>query len=410
MWRKWLLIIGILLTSQLSIAGNPEDTIPTSNRYIHQLETEVRQAYIFPSTSFLEGENNKSKALRSAFSAHLRYAFSFPPLSYIDRIYGSPYQGIGVAYYNFGDRQEIGNPIAMYLLQGGRLADFSSRLSLNYEWNFGISAGWHPYDVNSNPNNTVIGSKVNAYLNTSAYLNFTLSPQFDLTSGISLTHFSNGNTDFPNAGLNTIGIKMGLTYNFKKNKAIQLNNTPPVLISDFPRHFSYDLIFFGSWRRKGIVYNDIPLASPYTYEVFGFNFTSFYNIRYRFRAGISLDGVYDSSANIYTEEYNVTADGHDPSFTFYKPPLKKQLSLGLSARAEYIMPYFSINMGLGTNIIHGGGDLRGLYQIVALKIETSRNSFIHIGYNLHDFKEPNYLMIGFGYRFHNKYPFIYHSF
>jgi hypothetical protein len=139
----------------------------------------------------------------------------------------------------------------------------------------------------------------------------------------------------------------------------------------------------------------------------GFNFTSFYNIGYRLRTGISVDGVYDSSANIYTEDYIIPADGSDPGYTFYKPPLKNQLALGLSARAEYVMPYFSVNIGLGANVIHGGGDLKGLYQILALKIETSRNTFVHIGYNLQNFKDPNYLMLGFGYRFHNQYPTFY---
>jgi len=40
-------------------------------------------------------------------------------------------------------------------------------------------------------------------------------------------------------------------------------------------------------------------------------------------------------------------------------------------------------------VLHGGGDLEGFYQILALKIKTSRHSFIHIGYNLQDFDTPN---------------------
>jgi len=89
----------------------------------------------------------------------MRYAFKFSPSSYVDRIYGGPYQGIGLAYYNFGNRQEIGNPVALYVLQGGSLARFDPRLALNYEWNFGLSSGWHPYDPDINPNNVIIGFK-----------------------------------------------------------------------------------------------------------------------------------------------------------------------------------------------------------------------------------------------------------
>ena len=38
------------------------------------------------------------------------------------------------------------------------------------------------------------------------------------------------------------------------------------------------------------------------------------------------------------------------------------------------------------------------------KIDVTRNSYLHIGYNLREFHEPNYLMLGIGYRFNNKRP------
>ena len=89
------------------------------------------------------------------------------------------------------------------------------------------------------------------------------------------------------------------------------------------------------------------------------------------------------------------------------PGIQNQLALGLSGRAEYVMPFFTIGVGLGTNVL-GRGDLRGLYQVFALKINVTRSSFLHIGYNLQDFQTPNYLMLGLGFRFNNKYPKVRH--
>ena len=63
--------------------------------------------------------------------------------------------------------------------------------------------------------------------------------------------------------------------------------------------------------------------------------------------------------------------------------------------------YFIPNWG---NVLHGGGDMKSFYQILALKIDVTRNSYLHIGYNLREFHEPNYLMLGIGYRFNNKRP------
>lgn len=375
------------------------DSLSFSRYYIHKVGIDVRPGFIIPTHDFLRGDNEAEREIRSSFSAHLKYSFQFYPNSYTDRIYGGVYQGLGLAYYSFGERKQLGNPMAFYLFQGARIAQFSSRLSFNYEWNFGLSVGWHPYDYEYNSFNKVIGSKINAYLNTNFYLNCVLSPLFDFNTGITLTHFSNGNTRFPNAGLNMVGWKVGLVYNFNRKNDFLSKPLYQSLIPKFPRHISYDVVLFGSWRKKGIVFGDKQVASPDIYPVLGFSFAPMYNIGYKFRAGLSLDGVYDGSANVYTEDYIVGTTQE-----FLKPPVNKQLALGVSGRAEYVMPYFSVNFGLGVNVLHGGGDLKSFYQVLALKIEVTRSSFIHIGYNLQNFHTPNFLMLGIGFRFNNKYP------
>ena len=424
-WKLVILLDALLFLSNMTFAkdtinqyteGNPIDTTVVSisdktnipdrlyvdslslkRHFIHRIGIETRPGYIFPTSSFFRGENLNWKPIENSLSLHLKYSFQFHPNTYNDRIYRGAYQGIGVGYYNMYEKPQLGNPLTVYLFQGARIARFNQRLSLNYEWNFGASFGWKPYHSDLNPYNKVIGSKVNAYLNTNFYFNWMLSPKFDFTTGVAVTHFSNGNTKFPNAGLNSIGLKVGLVYNINRKEecfAKPLYQSP---VPKFPRHISYDLVLFGSWRRKGVTIGEGQMvASPETYPVLGFNFAPMYNFGYKFRAGISLDGVYDGSANVYSP------DGYGDELL--KPSAGKQLALGVSGRAEYVMPYFTVGIGLGTNVIHAGGDLKSFYQILALKIEVTRNSFLHIGYNLQDFHDPNYLMLGFGFRFNNKYP------
>lgn len=382
------------------VERNSFDTFSSSNsvsfsrRVIHRIGIESRPGYIVPTNVFIKGENMLGKAIKNSLSSHLKYSFQFTPNTYIDRIYGGAYQGIGVAYYSFDDRKELGSPFTFYLFQGARIARFHPRLSLDYEWNFGLSAGWKPYDYNQNSYNRMMGSKVNAYINLNFHFNWILSRYFDFTAGVAMTHFSNGNTKFPNAGLNDIGLKVGLIYNINRNENALTQPSYQPHIPAFPRHISYDWVLFGSWRRKGVIYMDKKVPSPAAYPVLGFNFAPMYNFGYKFRAGISLDGVYDGSANVYT----------DDNISFHQPSLNKQLALGISGRAEYVMPYFTVNAGLGINVLHGGGDLKAFYQVLALKIELTRSSFLHIGYNLQNFETPNYLMLGIGFRFNNKYP------
>ena len=409
--KKIIFFLCLLFVCSKDVFGqSPVDSAQYSRPHIYQLGFEARPGYIFPTNRFLKGENNKNKRIEEVYSTHFRYSFQFRPDSYVNKIYRGVYQGIGFAHYGFGNKEEVGNPLAIYLFQGATIAPISRRISLNYEWNFGISGGWKPYHEEFNSYNGMMGSKFNAYMNANFYFKQQLSPQFDLIYGATLTHFSNGNTQFPNAGLNATDVKIGLTYNFNRKS----NNLSKALVAEvlpvqkFPRHISTDVVLFGSWRRKGFIFEETPMISPDTYHVVGFNINPMYNMNYNLRFGLSLDGVYDSSANVYTEDYIIGMGQPDPGYTFYKPSsIKNQLALGVSARGEYVMPYFTVGLGIGANVLHGGGDLKGLYQTLALKIEVTRNSFIHIGYNLQNFKEPNYLMLGVGYRFGNKYPCFY---
>ncbi len=408
--RLFALVIVTLFLSEIAFSQrfeNPKpqnlpDTFSVSNRYVHRIGIEARPGYIFPTNDFLRGDNNDGEPIRNAFSAHLKYSFQFTHHSFLDRIYGGAYQGIGAAWYNFGDKKQIGNPLAIYLFQGGRMTRFNPRLTLNYEWNFGVSFGWEPYDYYENFYNKMIGSEVNAYLNTNFYFSWMLNKWLDINAGVTLSHFSNGNTKFPNAGLNAVDLNVGLVWNINRENncfSLPADYRP---IPSFRKHVSYDLVLFGSWRRKGVLSGEDYVAAPDAYPVFGFNFSPMYNFGYKFRAGVSVDGVYDGSANIYVPDYIMYSGGEE----FVKPAFNKQLAVGLSGRAEYVMPYFTVSLGLGANVWHNGEDLKGLYQILALKMELTRSCFLHIGYCLQDFHNPNYLMLGIGYRFNNKYPFL----
>lgn len=363
-----------------------------SKKSIHRLELAAGPAYIFPTHAFFQGENLRGKPIRGAVSGHLRYSFQFAPGTYAEKRYGGAYQGIGLNWFTFGNPEELGNPVAFYIFQGARIARLNSFLSLNYEWNLGLSFGWKPYHIPDNSLNQVIGSRMNAYMNADFYLNWMLSDRIDLATGVSLTHFSNGNTQYPNAGLNTIGLKAGLVYRFSDQEQPPLRQNRELEV--FERHISYDLVFFGSWRRKGLIMpGGDPGISPDYHTVLGMSFSPMYNLCRKLRLGLSLDAVYDASANLYVPDFIV---GTTPEFV--KPPLARQLALGISGKVEYVMPYFTIGLGLGTNVLHGGGDLKSVYQTLALKVAVTRSSFIHIGYCLHNFSTPNFLMLGIGFR------------
>ena len=403
--RTWKVIVflGIIFVGGvLRVAGQGNDSLVdvSPRKFVHGLRVEGRPEYIFPTSSFLKGENAEGRIIRGAFSTHVKYLFRYCPGSIDERIYGDVYQGVGLGFYNFGESRQLGNPVAFYLFQGARISSLAPWLSLYYEWNFGLSAGWKPYDSYYNSYNTMIGSKVNAYINANFYLRWRLSPRVSLLSGLTVSHFSNGNTKIPNAGLNTIGGNIGLECNFyRKDDLKSLERKVALTTQPFRRHFTYDFVFFGSWLDRLVKTSDGFSPSPEAYPVFGFNFTPMYNLNYKFRLGVSLDGTFDGGANLYTEG---DVYGKVDKSDIVRPPLGDQFALGLSGRVEYVMPFFVVGVGIGANVI-GKNDLNMFYQLLTLKIALSRAVFLHVGYRLQNFNEPNFLMLGIGFRFNGKY-------
>lgn len=246
---------------------------------------------------------------------------------------------------------------------------------------------------------------MNAYIHLSFLLNWQLDAQTNLRAGIGATHFSNGNTGYPNSGVNTLGATIGLTRYFGGGSRAALADASSGLVRrpPFKPYVSYDLIVYGATRKKGVFpEGGDPVLVPGSFGILGLNFTPMYNFSRYFRAGVSVDAQYDESANISNYIANSVGQPDTETIKFYRPPFREQFAVGLSVRAEVVMPIFSINLGIGRNVICKGADTDSFYQILALKTDITKNLFLHVGYQLHDFKDPNNLMLGLGFRFNAK--------
>lgn len=370
------------------------------HRLSHQLEFNLREGYLLNTHPFFGGENKFNEPMRSAGSVHLKYAFRFDPRSRWGSQYPDVYQGIGLACHTFRNREEIGVPWSAYVFQGAPIARLAPSLTLDYEWNFGVSWGWKKYDPQLNPRNMVVGSKMNAYINLGWLLNWQINNDWRLTAGVDVTHFSNGNTHYPNAGVNTVGGRVSLIRTFGTHSYRTSVETRRKARAEIERYFCYDVVLYGATRRKGIIWPDDRVLVPGAFGVAGININPMYNLNACFRAGISLDAQYDESANI--KDHVVGDDRSAENIRFYRPPFREQFGVGLSLRAELVMPIFSINLGVGHNVFYQCEDLKGFYQIAALKTSITRRLFLHVGYQLRNFKDPNNLMLGLGYRFNGR--------
>lgn len=387
--RHLIIYVAIaMLTALDAVAGDF-----TGKLADHSLTLELRPGWVAPTSSYLKDIYGSGRRISSAVSPNLKYSFRFAPDTREGMLYPSAYQGIGLGYTATFPKTCLGHPVNIYLFQGAHLYSFTDRLSLDYEWNFGLSAGWKKYDEDSNPLNTAIGSSVNAYINLGFLLSYRLSPSWKISVGMEGTHYSDGNTRLPNAGVNLLGGRVGITYTMGSGEPLFRPDTG----CEFERGWGYDLLVYGARRQRTVNDGtDIQQIVDVKFGVGGITFAPMYAVNRYLRAGLSLDMQYDESVNLD----NCLVDGYyGDDLKFYRQPFSERFSAGLSAHAELTMPVFSINAGIGRNVIAGCDDTRIFYQTLALKARVWHGAFINIGYQIRDFHKPNNLMLGVGYTF-----------
>ena len=330
----------------------------------------LRPSYVVPTHGFYNGWNSLGKPVRAALSGDIQYTFTSQG--------HYAYQGAGIGVHTFFSHDLLGTPVSLYLLQGAPLLQVCNGLRLGYEWNFGLSAGWK--------NNTdVTVSALNAYINVAALFDLRLSDHWSLVFGPEYTHFSNGDTKFPNGGANTVNFRIGTKCNLHGKN---VDGVERIFAADpderaFGENVSYDLTALGGWRADRFLDEDGNLIIDNSaYALIGLQLNPLYHFNEYLSAGPSLDLVYDASAN---RNFNRSFISH--------------CAAGLSIRGELSMPIFSVNVGCGYNVLQSGPDLRGFYGIFSLKAFLTEKLYLNVTYRLGQTSYAHNMMFGVGWRF-----------
>lgn len=394
--RNNFFLFFLLLSGCLSAAVS-SDTIPAMfSRPVHwRIGAELSPAWVPETNVFLKGENPEGKHINASFSGDIRADFSFDPSTREGILYPGLYQGVGVGVNSFFSNSLLGTPVSAYVYQGAPICRLNSRLWLGYEWQFGAAFGWKHYDIETAENNAVASTSVTAHMGIGLKFHYALTDRWQMSFGLAAHHFSNGNTSWPNAGANKIGATVGIAYTI--NPAEDTSHGNAALESMADRHrWLYDLTLYGAWRKR-VLSVGTPAEQqicPGRFGVAGLQFSPMYTLDRWVAVGPSLDMQWDESAGL--APYWVEGSYAD-NIRFMRPPFGKQLSIGLSAHAELTMPIFSVNVGLGYNVLNPKGD-KAFYQQLTLKTFITRNIYLNTGYRLGAFKDPQNLMLGLGVR------------
>ncbi len=395
MKRILIYILMIFAIATLSKASNP-DTIPTgfSRSLSWHIGAEATPSFIPGTNNFLKGNNNELKRVSTGLSGDIRGDFSFRNDTREGILYKGLYQGIGVGINSFFANSLLGTPSTLYIYQGAPIVHFSKRLWLGYEWRFGAAFGWKYYDEDYADDNSAVSTPVTAMLGLGFKLNYGLSNRWTLSLGFNGIHYSNGNTSWPNAGVNAIGASIGIAYSLKAEPQ-HVTAIPSWLAQEADKgKWMYDIMAYVAWRKRVVNVGDEPRLCSGRFGIVGLQFSPLRKLNRYVAVGPSLDMQWDESSNLepYWVEGTMGADTK-----FERPPFSKQLSIGLSAHAELIMPIFSVNAGIGYGLVTPKGEKR-FYQSLALKTFLTEKIFINVGYRLGGFKDPQNLMLGMGIR------------
>lgn len=393
---KWLifalmrLMFFIILTVSL-FAFSGKQILASSagcETYEFALQVNLRPSYVMATHGFYNGWNPQRKSIKTGGTADVQLLAS--------KSGRGVYMGLGAAVHTFGAHDMLGTPATFYILQGAPLARLAGNLTIGYEWNLGLSAGWHN-------NGIVTVSPVNVYINVAALFDWKLDQHWNLIFGPEYTHFSNGDTRFPNGGANTVNFRIGVRRHFKPSASPDVEKIFSSCQQDaqWTERITYDLMLSGGFRADRSVSDGNLNIFNRAFPVAMLNFNPKYGFNPYLSVGPSLDLIYDRSANLLVSEN----EDDNPGFEY--PLISYQTSMGISARVELTMPVFAVNIGIGYGTHFGNRtryespDLNGLYGIFALKAFLTDRLFLNVSYRLSTVLYSHNLMFGIGWRFGN---------
>jgi len=393
--KKAILLLASMLFLNLSafpgvFRGSQDSIRTTLPRF---LSAKTSHGMVLPTNDFVSGD----LFIPYYNSISLKYGIAARGDYWQEYAFGMPYMGVGISRTNYFRKDDLGQPLTVFLFQGGHLTDFTKKVTLNYEWNAGAAFNWKPYDPFDNPNNVAIGSPVNIYAGVNIFLKWKLDKKIDLNVGAEFEHFSNGAFKYPNAGINQTSVFVELAYYINRNRAIY---TPAEYqYPAFTKKKEHDIMFLISSHHARLDTLGTGLADKYAqrnFVVLGTSYAYMFNNHYRYRWGPSVEFTYDESAGVQSwREYN-PLDGR----IYDRVKLGefgKRFSLGVSMKGEVKMPLYSAFLNIGYDILHADVNASRLYQIFGIKAPLKENFFGVFGIRATNFGKSQYMFLNFGY-------------
>ena len=292
-------------------------------------------------------------------------------------LYGMPSYGFGVSMASFRNSLDAVRPREAYAFFSWPFASLTEHVDITTDFSLGASWDWKQ----------TLGSNLNARIDWGFYLRTLLTPQTVLFTGVDFTHRSNGGLSQPNLGINVLGPKVMMQYNFGTFG----HDVPVTRELHRPEGFQPEWAFVValSGGLKNVIAAQQPLLRQ-DFGTFGLN-PGVQRQFYRFgRIVGGVDVMYDGS----------TGAGRNMVNPLWRAEPGARWATGINAGYEHLIGRFSAAVQVGYRVARGYEDVNAprLYQRYSWTYAVNQHVFSTFAIRATDGRRADALEVGAGYR------------
>jgi hypothetical protein len=252
------------------------------------------------------------------------------------QLYGVPSWGFGFSVASFRNDVVRSRPTEAYTFFSWPFARFSDRLDMATEFGMGMSWHWKEVSDDEKENATSLGSNLNARINWGFFLRYVTTPQVTLFTGVDYTHRSNGGMVQPDRGINVLGPKVMVQYNFAPIPVKRLVTKPPAFAP------SWEFVAGGTAGVKNVIERKEPLTrSNYgTIDLTAALQHQFYQYG---KVALGTDLLYDGATGVRIDENDIK----------WRAAGGQRLAVGVYTGYEHVIGRFSALVQFGGNVMRG---------------------------------------------------------
>ena len=399
-------LLALFSLASLAVFAQGEDSvIVKKNKQRKSLAITYQAGKLLPSNEFVKGENAAGKPIDYYQSLSMQFAIKTDGRELWQQLYNYPTWGFGLYTFDFFNTDELGSPGAFYGFFSAPFVRFK-KWSINYSIGSGISFNWKPFDREENPYNNAIGSPRNGFVDAGVYFNFQLSKHFDLSTGVTLNHSSNGAARVPNLGINMVGARLSLKYIFKgRPEFIEREEIPK-----YKKKWEFLMIFAYSHKQMAFDTVGADYISGFIsqdYNIYNFSIGVNRQLNYKLKLGLGMDFSYDGAYNSFITVENQQIEPQNGEGT--------KLVIGIYPSFEWVIHRFSVIMQPGwyiyradpsipepteeNNVVEPKRTSSNFYQRIGFKYHILKDMFIGFNVRAYEFDVADYFEWNIGYRF-----------